>query len=323
MSTIFIGMPAYNGERFIREAIESLRQQTFSDWTLLIADDCSTDQTAIIAQEFARLDSRISYTRHSRNMGIFPNYKFTLEKADADSPYFMWAAQDDIWEKEYLAVCLDHLKNLHVGLATTCNETIDSFGRKVLESPWMTELSGTPGWRQVARYILQPEPLGKNNLMYSVFRTDAAKATWRAYPQRAVWGQDYMFSLAVISRYGVTVDQRILFKKRLGGYSSPQYIITDPNSPVSPYVIGNPKDHIFPFGRFKSYFSGHMEALRGTPYQSLGAMLLLARLPRSLANHIRERSLKNFLRRKYGNIIKLKSADQKSADLKSADPKSS
>ncbi|MEK7163461.1 MAG: glycosyltransferase family 2 protein [Patescibacteria group bacterium] len=296
MSTIFIGMPAYNGERFIREAIESILSQTHADWKLLISDDASTDNTAKIAQEYTSRDRRITYVRHPKNLGLFENFHFTLEKADA--PYFMWASQDDVWEKDFIRTCLGYLESdSSLGLATTCNATIDSFGRQVLESPWMTKLSGKPGVLQVAKHVLDPEGLGKCNLMYSIFRIDAVKKTWEAYPQRNVWGQDYIFSLAAISRFGVAVDEKFLFKKRLGGFSSPQFDFADKRQQVTELLSTNPKNHMFPFGRFKGYFDGHMEALRGTPYRPLVTIILYARLPRSLLIHIRERNLKKFFKR--------------------------
>ncbi|MEK7180185.1 MAG: glycosyltransferase [Patescibacteria group bacterium] len=297
MTKIFIGMPAYNGERFISQAIESLIGQTYTDWVMLISDDTSKDRTQAICEEYARKDARIKYIKQEKNLGLFANFKFTLDRGDSE--YFMWAAQDDMWEKDYLQTCVEYLeKDKGIGVATTCNKTIDSFGRTVLESPWMVNLSGKPSYMQVARYVLEPEGFGKNNLLYVLYRTEAAKAIWQAYPQRRVWGQDYHIGLAAISRFGVMVDPKMLFKKRLGGYSSPQLSLTNRQNQVTEMGFVNPeKNQMFPFGRFKSYFGGHMEALRGTPYRPLTALLLLIRLPRAFIIHVKERSLKSFIKR--------------------------
>ena len=292
-SKIFIGMPVYNGERFLKEAIDSLINQSYTNWELFISDDASTDGTRAICENYAKKDPRITYYRQEKNLGIFSNFKFVLDKVNA--PYFMWAAHDDMWGKEYLRTCVEYLeKDKDFGLVTTCNETIDSFGRKVLESPWMVNLSSKPGFIAVARYVLEPEVLGKNNLIYGLFRAGVAKAVWQAYPQRHTWGQDYHVCLAIISRFGVIVDPKILFKKRLGGYSSPQLSLSDSRNRVTKIEFKNPKNHMFPFGRFKSYFCGHMEALRGTPYRPLIALLLLIRLPRSLFIYLKEKSIKSF-----------------------------
>ncbi|MBU4353452.1 glycosyltransferase, partial [Candidatus Parcubacteria bacterium] len=89
MAKVFIGMPAYNGERFIGEAIESLLNQSFSDFTLFISDDASTDGTQAICENYAKKDPRIICHRQEKNIGMFPNFKFLLDRANGD--FFMWA----------------------------------------------------------------------------------------------------------------------------------------------------------------------------------------------------------------------------------------
>ena len=295
MAKVFIGMPAYNGERFIGEAIESLLNQSFSDFALFISDDASTDGTQAICENYAKKDLRITYYRQTKNLGLFANFKFVLDKADA--PYFMWAAHDDIREKDYLKVCAEKLENnKYLGLATTVMAVIDSFGRILIEEKDLVYLSGEPSIRQVAKYILQPEILGKCNLVYGLWRTDAAKTTWQVYPQRHVWGQDYMFSLALISRFPVFVDKSVLFKKRFGGFSSSKSSTGDKEDLKGSIEYKNPKNYMFPFGRSHQYFKGHMEALRGTPYCIL-TLLLIIRLPRAFFIYLKERNIKKFLRK--------------------------
>lgn len=295
MSKVFIGMPIYNSERFLREAIDSIVGQIYRDWTLYISDNASTDRTAEICAEYVRRDSRIVYYRQQNNLGPFPNFKFTLDAAKGK--FFMWAAGDDLWDKDFIKVCMEHFeKDPSLGLVTTCNTSIDSFGRPLMESPWMTRLTGRPGWINLSKQVMQAESYGKCNLMYGLFRLEAMRETWKAYPQRSVWGQDYMFSLAATSRFGVAVDARSLFKKRLGGFSSPQLNLTEASQTVEKVDMSNAKNQMFPFGRFGIYFSGHREALRGTRYWPL-AYLLFLRLPRALVIHIRERSFKSFFQR--------------------------
>jgi len=289
MAKVFIGMPAYNGERFISEAIESLLNQSFSDFTLFISDDASTDGTRAICEMYTKKDQRIIYYRQTKNLGLFANFKFVLDKADA--PYFMWAAQDDIREKDYLKVCAEKLENNgHLGLATTVMAVTDSFGRTLTEEKDLVCLSGKPGIRQVAKYILQPE-------MYGLWRIGVVKSVWEAYPQRHTWGQDYMFSLALISRFEVYVDNKVLFKKRLGGFSSPQALAHDTEGNVKKIAYKNPKNHMVPFGRFKGYYNGHMEALRGTNYRPLATIILFMRLPRAFFIYLGEKNYKKFIRR--------------------------
>lgn len=294
MAKVFIGMPVYNGERFLKEALESLCAQTFTDWRLFISDDVSTDTTRAICEEYVKKDQRITYFQQKQNLGMFPNLSFVLDRADAD--YFMWAAQDDVREKEYLTVCVQHLeKNSKLGLSTTVMAAIDSYGRTLTEERRLLELAEGTRLMSTVRYILQPEILGKCNLMYGLFRTEIAKSTWVIYPMRKVWGPDYHFSLALISRYAVFVDKEVLFKKRLGGFSSPKALINDTVTGVRKIEYKNPKNQMFPYGRFKAYFSGHMEALRGTNYRPLAALLLFIRFPRALFIHLKSRGTKKAL----------------------------
>ena len=295
MAKVFIGMPVYNGKRYIKRAIDSMIVQTFQDWKLLISDDASTDDTSEICRSYAKVDPRIEYYRQSNNIGLFNNFKYVLDRADSE--YFIWCAQDDIREKEYLKTCIEHLENdKKLGFATTKMAAIDSFDRILTVEHELTKLSGKPSIVNVAKYVLQPEISGKCNLMYGLFRTEAARAVWNAFPQRNVWGQDYMFSLALVSRFGIFVDDKVLFKKRMGGFSSPGALDKDTNLTTNKIEYRNPKNHIFPFLRFKAYLMGHMEALRGTRYRPLAAILLTIRLPRAFLIYIRERNIKKYFK---------------------------
>ena len=69
-SLISIVLPIYNGEKYMRKSIDSVLAQTYANWELLIIDDGSTDNTAIIAQEYAAKDHRIRYYKNPENMRL-------------------------------------------------------------------------------------------------------------------------------------------------------------------------------------------------------------------------------------------------------------
>ncbi len=95
---IDILMATYNGEKYIREQIESLQNQTYSNWTLLISDDGSTDNTLAIVEEMQKIDQRITIV--ARNAGFHSATKNFLSLLKASSaPYAMFCDQDDIWLK--------------------------------------------------------------------------------------------------------------------------------------------------------------------------------------------------------------------------------
>ena len=79
---ISVVLPVYNGEKYLRESIDSVIAQTYQNWELLIVDDCSTDSTALIAKEYAEKDSRIHYYLNEKNLRLPRNLNrgFSLAK---------------------------------------------------------------------------------------------------------------------------------------------------------------------------------------------------------------------------------------------------
>lgn len=78
MSKISIGLPVYNGERFLRSKIESILNQTHTNFELIISDNCSTDQTQKICEEYVRKDNRIKYYHQEKDFGLL-DLSFYLE----------------------------------------------------------------------------------------------------------------------------------------------------------------------------------------------------------------------------------------------------
>ncbi|AFZ44049.1 glycosyl transferase family 2 [Halothece sp. PCC 7418] len=103
-----LGMPIYNGERFLRETLESILNQTFENFELIISDNASTDKTQAICQEYAAQDQRICYYCNDDNLGAARNYNrvFQLSKGT----YFKWVAHDDLLAPEYLERCIEVLE---------------------------------------------------------------------------------------------------------------------------------------------------------------------------------------------------------------------
>ena len=99
-----IGMPVFNAERYLGQAIESILTQTFSDFELIISDNASTDRTAEICREFAARDSRIRVFTNDRNLGGGGNHNRVLELATAE--LFKWATHDDLCAPTFLEVCV-------------------------------------------------------------------------------------------------------------------------------------------------------------------------------------------------------------------------
>ena len=104
---VSIGMPVYNGENFIKEAIDSILAQTFKDFELIISDNASTDGTAEICRAYATKEQRIRYYRNEHNLGAAKNYNRVFELSSGE--YFRWAAHDDVLAPELIERCVEVL----------------------------------------------------------------------------------------------------------------------------------------------------------------------------------------------------------------------
>jgi len=128
MPRVSIGLPVYNGEEFLEEALESLCAQTFEDFELIISDNASTDKTREICEDYASKDRRIRYYRNERNFGAARNYNLVFERATAQ--YFKWAAHDDTCGKTFLERCIEILdRDASVVLCYPKTRIIDEKGK--------------------------------------------------------------------------------------------------------------------------------------------------------------------------------------------------
>lgn len=104
---VSIGMPVFNGENYLAEALDSLLAQTYSDFELIISDNASTDGTQEICRTYEAKDHRIRYFRNQTNIGAAKNYNRVFELSSGE--YFKWAAHDDLCAPEYLRKCIEVL----------------------------------------------------------------------------------------------------------------------------------------------------------------------------------------------------------------------
>jgi glycosyltransferase involved in cell wall biosynthesis len=127
---ISIGLPVYNGENYLSEAIESLLAQTLTDFELIISDNASTDGTQEIARDYAVRDGRVRYVRQPINRGAGWNFSETFRLARGE--YFKWAAHDDLCAPTLLQRCVEPLdKDRGLVLAFSRVDVIDQVGRIV------------------------------------------------------------------------------------------------------------------------------------------------------------------------------------------------
>src|ERR1700742_557079 len=140
-----IGLPVYNGENYVAEAIESLLGQTFEDFELIISDNASTDDTGEICRRYEKQDPRIRYVRQPQNIGIAPNHNFIV--AEARGELVKWASHDDLYARDMMERCVQALdEEPHVVLAHPWTAIIDGSGQMTaaIEYPLDTSSRSAP-----------------------------------------------------------------------------------------------------------------------------------------------------------------------------------
>ena len=168
---VTIGMPVFNGEKYIAEAIDALLQQSYQDFVLLISDNASTDATMEICREYAVSDSRVRYLRQRENIGATRNFISVLEKAESD--YFMWAAYDDLWSKDWLETAVVALEGNQDAAFALSDVILKSINYKVWRTVPASRFSYVEeGGREerVLQYLNRHIYSHKTNMVYSLMR---------------------------------------------------------------------------------------------------------------------------------------------------------
>ncbi|MCI8309004.1 MAG: glycosyltransferase [Clostridia bacterium] len=134
MEKINILMATYNGRRYVAKQVESILNQTYQDFRLIISDDCSTDSTLKILEEYEAKDRRIEIFRQGQNLGVVANFEFLISKVRSE--YFMFANQDDIWLPDKIEKSMKKIESDNLDLVYTDLEVVDSRLKQIYPSYW-------------------------------------------------------------------------------------------------------------------------------------------------------------------------------------------
>ncbi len=127
---VSVGMPVFNGEAFLEDAIRSVLSQTLGDLELILCDNASSDRTAEICRDYEAREPRVRYFRNPRNLGAAANYNLAF--SHARGRYFKWLAHDDRMLPSFLAKTSRVLEER--ADAVLCNSVIsyiDSGGKQI------------------------------------------------------------------------------------------------------------------------------------------------------------------------------------------------
>jgi glycosyltransferase involved in cell wall biosynthesis len=167
-----IGLPVYNGQNYVREAIESILAQTYQDFELIISDNGSTDRTPEICREYLK-DPRVRYHRSKRNNGGAWNWNRVYELSSG--VYFKWAAHDDTHAPEFVEKCIRELeKDPNIVLCHSKDAIIDKTG-KVVGTYDLGDIKDSEKPHERFREMLNKK--GLPWLVFGVFRRDALSKT--------------------------------------------------------------------------------------------------------------------------------------------------
>jgi len=120
---IEILLPTYNGEKYLKEQLDSILNQSYKNIKLIISDDCSKDSTPEILKEYKEKDDRVDIYLQEQNLGVVKNIEFLLRKVD--SKIFMLADQDDYWLPEKVRKSFEKLEKENVDIVFGDLEVVD------------------------------------------------------------------------------------------------------------------------------------------------------------------------------------------------------
>jgi glycosyltransferase involved in cell wall biosynthesis len=241
--TVGIGMPVFNCERFIEQAIESLLGQTFDDFELVIVDNHSTDRTYEISQSFAARDHRVRCVRQRQNYGFIHNFNTAFRLTS--SRYFKWAACDDVCAPEFLARCVEVLeRDPSVGLVYPEMPWIDETGSQVVSRPRSLDrsvLQVTASNDPAERFAAMMHNFWYTEHLYGLVRASALAQT-RLYPYHFMGDHILLSELSLYGRFH-RIPEPLLLLRRHGAQTSKaptarqRLAVVQPRSPGRRYML--------------------------------------------------------------------------------------
>lgn len=127
-------MPIYNSERFLADAIESVVNQSYSNLEILLIDDCSTDNSSVIAKKYVTRDKRVKYLINDVNQGVAKTRNRGIHEANGE--YIALLDSDDIWVENKIELQIRLLEETNSQIAYCSYDFIDENSKNIL-SPYL------------------------------------------------------------------------------------------------------------------------------------------------------------------------------------------
>jgi glycosyltransferase involved in cell wall biosynthesis len=254
MTSVSIGMPVYNAEKYLDGALASLSAQTFSDLQIVISDNASTDSTPDIISTWAARDARIIFHRQIKNIGAMPNFEWVLRQVA--SPWFMFSAYDDLWSPNYVDVLYHEATakpdiKLAAPLIVQVNRDGNENRRRPFYEPICTASRFGRVWLSI-RHV-------RSAWCYGLFNRNALIDAWgKSRGFKYTWAQDFLMMLPILLTGDVTGSNDAIFYQR----------ITNVSDAYVPSTLSSQKDI------FSSFFRESLHILRDAPLSSVERAVL-------------------------------------------------
>lgn len=214
---VTIGLPVFNGAASLEQAIASIEAQSLADFTVIAADNASTDGSADILGAWAARDDRVTIHRHAENIGALANFRYLLDAAETER--FMWHACDDWASPNYLE-CLDALLDAHPHCALACGDVVKHSVEGAEQRRRFPDLDGRSRLGRALSLLKRP----RAPWIYGLFRTDDLRRAQAAADEFGdAWGGDYVALMGLILEGRVCGSNDAEFHYRMSAPANQPY----------------------------------------------------------------------------------------------------
>lgn len=245
---VSIIMPCYNSSKYISQTIESVIAQSYTNWELLITDDCSTDNSRNIVEEFSKSDHRIRLLRLEKNSGAGPARNNSIK--EAKGRYIAFLDSDDLWKPEKLTKQLEFMKINKYQFVTCQTEVVDGENKLIGFSKRKKRVSYTS--TLIVNYI------GTSSVLYDT------KDIGKFYMKPIRHSQDWVLWLDILK----ATKRAYCLNEPLSVYRSTSTSLSSKKSNYIKYHI-NIYQEVFGFSKLKSYLMMYCLSLPSYLYKKI------------------------------------------------------
>lgn len=205
ISEILVFVPTYNSEKYLRQCLDSVLQQTFQDWQCVISDDASTDKSVEIAREYEKIDSRFKVLTHDKNVGAANNWNRAKENNNSFATKILCA--DDYLLQDALKVQLNILQRNQTAIVFSERYIVFPSGKKLL--PRLPKYASNISFNDAFKFYIN---LGRNIFgepVTALFRTDLFVKSEGFYP-KFEYSLDTSGYMAIARGHNVTFDDSVV-----------------------------------------------------------------------------------------------------------------